>query len=91
MKHSIYNSELETTLEVDETLCENVALHIEDNDGVVKSHYLRPDELENLIHVLKYVHQKKKEINPVYGKRVSALSISSIRAAKENAQKIISK
>lgn len=85
MKHSIYNPDLETSIVVDETNCENTSICVKsygDIDG--KTHYLTPSDLENLIHLLKYIQAKKKEINPIYGKRISALSIASIKAMKSN-------
>ena len=64
MKHVIENDDLQTTLAVEETLCENTLITIYEN-GAITSHYLTPKDLKNLIGVLLHIQAKnrKKENN----------------------------
>jgi hypothetical protein len=84
MEHAIKNNDLNTVLKVDETVSSNVCIKIEGFFDNSNSHYLSIDDLENLIHVLKYVYDKKKSINPNFGRRISGLSIASIEAQKKH-------
>ena len=62
MEHSIYNPRLGTTITIDETLCQNTCISVEQNEnGEVKymSHYLSLKELDDLIQILRFIRNKK--------------------------------
>ena len=63
MTHSIYNSELENEIIIDETLSSNVSITIIDHeDGKnQQTFYLTPKELHNLIGTLLHVQAKKRQ------------------------------
>lgn len=62
MKHLIENQDLETSIIVDETLCENTSIEIIDGVQSLK-HYLTPKDLKNLIGVLLHIQAKKRKEN----------------------------
>ena len=65
MTHSIYNHQLNSELEIDETLCENTCISITDNeDNISCCFYLDPKQLNNFIGTLLHIQAKKrKEFN----------------------------
>lgn len=63
MTHSIYDNGQHSTITVDETECENTAILIEDCNGNLISHYLKPKQLEDFIGALLHVQSKKRRKN----------------------------
>lgn len=62
MTHSIYNHDLDTQLDIDETLCENTAIRITDlEDDSSHIFYMNPKQLNNLIGTLLHVQAKKRK------------------------------
>ena len=63
MTHSIYNSELETSIVVDETQCENTSISINSESSTIltMTHYLTPKELSDFIGVLLHIQAKKRK------------------------------
>ena len=61
IEHSIYNSSTQTTIEINETGCENTCIYIKynDNDDPVASHYLNLKDLDSLIDILCFVRDRK--------------------------------
>lgn len=60
MTHSIFNSALNTEIIIDETLCENVCITIDNrNEDCSITHYLNPEQLDDLINILSYIKNKK--------------------------------
>ncbi len=64
MTHSIFNSALNTEIIIDETLCENVCISIDNrNEDQSISYYLNPEQLEDLINILSYIKNKKSTMS----------------------------
>ena len=62
MEHTIYHKELKTALTIDETLCENTCISIEDSEtGETLYHYLTPKDLKDFIGGLLHVQSKKRK------------------------------
>ena len=64
MTHSIFNSALNTEIIIDETLCENVCISINDrNEDRSTCHYLNPQQLDDFINILSYIRNKKSTLS----------------------------
>lgn len=62
MTHSFKEHALLKTLSVDETLCKNTELIIEDSEtGHVENYFLDPKELTDLIGILLHIQAKKRK------------------------------
>jgi len=62
MTHSIFNSDLNTEIIIDETLCENVCISIHNHESCSsETHYLKPKELDDLIITLLHIQNKKSK------------------------------
>ena len=63
MTHSIFNSDLNTEIIIDETLCENVCISIHNHDRcAAETHYLKPKDLDDLIITLLHIQNKKNKV-----------------------------
>ena len=61
MIHTLFNPEMGTTMSIDETICENTMVSIENNEGSEVFHYMSPKDLNNLISTLLHVQAKKRK------------------------------
>lgn len=59
MIYSIFNSESQTEIQIDETLCENTLIQIITPTGS-ESHYLNPNDLSDFIGALLHIQSKKR-------------------------------
>lgn len=63
MTHSINNADLSTEIIIDETLCENVSITINNyNEDTSITHYLNRENLQDFISALSYVSDKKNRV-----------------------------